>query len=100
MFRGTTPTHIFTTDIDLSGAPVIYVTYSQNGTAVLEKTQDDLAEVTDSQITLQLSQEDTLKFAQNEPVEIQIRARTALGKAVASNIMKTTAARILKDGVI
>lgn len=100
MFRGTTPVNIFTTDIDLSLAEVIYVTYSQNGTVVLEKTQDDLTEVTDSQITLQLSQEDTLKFAQNVPVEIQIRARTALGEAVASNIIKTTAARILKDGVI
>ena len=36
MIRGTTPTHVFTTDVDLSDATVVYVTYAQ-GSKKLEK---------------------------------------------------------------
>jgi len=101
MRRGSTPTNVFTTDIDLSQATV-YVSYEQNGVVVVEKTGSDLTFATDQgnyTITLSLSQEDTLKFKPGT-VMIQIRYVFPDGAADASNIIKTTFERIIKDGVI
>lgn len=97
MRRGSTPTNTFAVDIDLTGATV-FISYEQKGGVVLEKTGDDLTVTADS-ITLDLTQEDTLKFATGE-VLIQIRYVFPNGAADASNIIKTTFERIIKDGVI
>lgn len=102
MYRGTTPTNIFNVDVDLTEATEIYITYAQRGkpvpATVLEKSRSDLT-VTDTQLTVKLTQEDTLKFVSGE-VSIQIRAKFSDGTAIASNIIKTTADIILKEGAI
>ena len=97
MRRGTTPTNLFAVDRDLTSAR-IYVSYSQNGKVIVEKTGGDLS-VTPTQISCTLSQNDTLAFKQGV-VEIQIRYVAQNGEADASDIIVTTAERILKDGVI
>lgn len=97
MKRGTTPTNTFEVDRDLTEAKV-FITYSQNGKTVFEKTGDDLV-VTADKIKCTLSQTDTLALHEGM-VEIQIRYITELGAADASNIIRTTAERILKDGEI
>lgn len=99
MRRGTTPTHTFTTDLDLTAAEVLFVTYKQQGKTIVEK---DIGEVMlePEQISLELSQDDTLAFSTTGEVQIQIRARFAGGEAVASNIIRVPAEAILKDGVI
>ena len=97
MRRGTTPTNTSEVDRDLTEAR-IFVTYSQNGRVVFEKTGDDLV-VDESSIKCTLSQEDTLALADGI-VEIQIRYITELGKADASEIIRTSAEHILKDGEI
>lgn len=99
MIRYTTPTHIFNVNIDLTNAEVIYLTYKQNGNTTVEKTKSDM-EITDKTVTVTLTQEDTGKFIFGEMVEIQIRAKFYDSTAVASNIMRTTVERVLKDGVI
>lgn len=99
MIQFTTPTHIFNVNIDLTNADVIFVTYKQDNNTVVEKNKPDL-EITENSVTLRLTQEDTGKFIYAQPVEIQIRARFFDGTAVASNIMRTTVERVLKDGVI
>lgn len=98
MIRGTTPTHIFNVNVDLSEAEVIYITYKQSESIVVEKEKADCT-VSGETISVKLTQEDTLKF-NTAPVEIQIRARFPDGSAIASNIMQTTVTRILKGGVI
>lgn len=98
MRRGSTPTNTFHTNVDLSGATV-YVTYTQRGAVVVEKTGDDLVITQDSVVTA-LTQEDTLSFHSDAPVEMQIRYVFPDGTAGASNIITTTVLRILKDGVI
>lgn len=98
MFRGTTPTNVFNVDVDLTNAEVIYITYKQQNKVVFEKTKDDIT-ATAQTLTVKLTQEETLKLTERE-VEIQIRARFSDGTALASNIIKTTASKILKDGVI
>lgn len=100
MRRGSTPVNTFNVPMDLSGATV-YISYEQNNRVVIEKTNPDLtfSSVEGYQITLRLSQEDTLKF-RSGPVLIQIRYVFPDGTADASNLIHTTFERIIKDGVI
>lgn len=101
MRRGTTPINTFTVPLDLSQATV-FISYEQNNHVVVEKTGEDLVFGTDGEsytITVNLTQEDTLSFVPGE-VLIQIRYVFPTGDADASNIIRTTAKRIIKDGVI
>lgn len=98
MRRGTTPTNTFDVDVDLRQASVIYITYSHLGKTVVEKEISDIT-IEENTLTVQLTQDETLAFPKGE-IEIQIRARFPEGLAIASNIIKTTASRILKEGVI
>lgn len=69
---------------------------------MIEKTGEDLTFASDEgvyTITLELSQEDTLKFHPGE-VCIQLRYVFPTGDADASNIVRTTFERIIKDGEI
>lgn len=100
MWRGTTPTHSFTLPEGMrqQDFAVLYITYSQNGETVVEKTGEDL-QFEDNIIKVIFTQQDTLAFAPG-PVKIQIRGRMLDGQAVASNHISTTAKEILKDGEI
>lgn len=98
MTRGTTPTNTFAVDVDLREASVIYITYSQWGKTVIEKTISDIT-VEEKTLEVELTQEETLALKGGN-VEIQIRARFPEGLALASQIIHTTAASILKEGVI
>ena len=99
MRRGTTPTHTFTTDVNLTTAEVLYITYEQGDKEIIEKDIDDVTIASDK-VTTTLTQEETLKVKPHGTVKIQIRARLANGEAVASNIMTASPEDILKDGVI
>lgn len=100
MRRGSTPINTFTVPIDLSGATV-FISYEQDSRVVIEKTNSDITFSSDEgyQITLQLTQEDTLKF-KSGAVLIQIRYVFPDGTADASDLIKTSFERIIKDGVI
>ena len=100
MRRGTTPTHIFRTDINLDNISVIYITYQQKGRTVLEKALEDVSFEDENTFSIVLSQEDTLAFKSPDLVEIQIRLKYADGSALASGIIRTNAEQILKDGEI
>lgn len=97
MKRGATPTNTFDVDIDLTQAHV-WVTYSQGGQVIIEKTGEDLT-VTESSIACSLSQEETLALAEGA-VEIQIAYVTATGQTDKSDIIQTDVERILKDEVL
>ena len=98
MRRGTTPTNTFTVDVDLTQAEALFVTYKQNSRTIVEKALDAVT-VTAEEITVELSQADTLKFKKGE-VEMQIRARLPDGSALASQIMTAPVESVLKEGVI
>lgn len=97
MRRGSTPTNTFEVDLDLTNATV-FVSYEQQGKTVIEKTGNALT-ISPDKIVLQLSQEETLALRPGD-VLIQIRYVFPNGAADASNIIRTTAERIIKDGVI
>ena len=100
MWRGTTPVHTFTLPegVALDDFAVLFVTYAQGGRTVLEKNKDEL-EAADGGFRLVFSQADTLCFAPG-PVKIQLRGRFTDGRAVASDIVSTTAQEVLKEGEI
>ena len=99
MRRGTTPTNTFKSNVDLTTAEVIFITYKQAGITVIEKTIEDIT-IDEDDLEVTLSQDETLRFNPRQEVEIQVRARLPGEKAIASNIIKTTVGRILKDGEI
>lgn len=99
MIRGTTPLFEFTLPFDTSMLAEAWVTLSQLGQEKVTKT---LAECTTAGevLSVRLTQEETLKFDASIETEIQLRVRTAMGEALASDIIKISTGRILKGGVI
>ena len=99
MIRGTTPTLEFVLPFDTSMIADAYVTLSQSGTVVIDKPLTD-CNCNENKLSVTLTQEETLKLQCDCTTEIQIRAKTLGGEAVASNIMHVSTGRILKDGAI
>ena len=97
--KGATISNIFTVPVDLTTAVAMFITYEQSGRCVLEKKLSDCT-ITPTKITVDLSQKDTLRFADNKPVKIQIRARLSDDSAHVSDVITTTAGELLKQGVI
>lgn len=98
MRRGTTPTLLFTLPEAISMAG-LYITFSQSGNPVLEKTLEDVT-IDGATLTLPLSQEDTLKFKESAGMQIQLRILTLKGEALASEYIQCPVGGILKEGVI
>lgn len=99
--RGTTATNLFNVDADLTDASEIYVSYAQSGRVMIEKTlSDGVSVVSDEEISVALSQADTLTLNEHFPVKIQIRAKFPSGSAIASVVITTDVGEILKEGEI
>ena len=98
MYRGTTPTIGFQLPFECSYISKLNIAFAQGNKIVFEKTLND-CELDGRIITVQLTENDTLLLNSNKELEIQIRI--AIGKdKIASNIIKTTVGRILKEGVL
>lgn len=100
---GTTMTNTFIVPFDESKVDVLYITYKLGDNVVLEKTKDDCVfDSGNDNVYVELSQEDTLKFYdENESeIQIQIRLRLTDGQAFKSNVVKANTDDLLKVGVI
>lgn len=98
MIRGTTPTHTFTIPFDTENVQKVRIIYRQSG-AVVEKTEADCT-MEGKQISVRLTQEDTLKLMGDCCVNIQIRVLTHAGDAFASHIMQVHVCACLDDEVL
>lgn len=105
MYRGTTPTLKIKvngkngkTPPDIQTFKSIYVTIKQ-GETELTKTDNDIRKEEENVLSVALSQEETLMFGKGH-VDIQLRAVTDNGVAIASNIKMAFMEQILKDGVV
>ena len=106
IIRGTTPTITFNVkneQMDLTQIAEVWITFkTKPGVKLIEKTYD-IDDVTidneEKTITLSLSQEDTLEFA-NTQMLVQVRLRMSDDMAFASAIMEVTIGHILKEGQI
>lgn len=83
MYKGTTPTITFTfSDFDPSRAEKIIVTFKTGGTTTMEFENDDLT-ITESAISLYLTQEQTLNFRHGD-MSVQINFKFADGSRCAT----------------
>lgn len=100
MKRGTTPTINlkFEYNLDELDIRAFFITFSQDGSVILEKDLSQI-HIKENTITINLSQEDTLKFKEDKVLKIQARLKTDTG-AYATDIVKTNVSEILKEGVI
>lgn len=105
MYRGTTPTLIFTLPFEASAISVCSIAFAQYSSryakeaeVVLEKSLTD-CEAEGSTLKLTLSEEETLGLDDNQDVEIQLRVKCG-ETAMASEIFRTSVGRILKDGCL
>ena len=98
MRRGTTPTITITTDIDLSEASNLFVTFKQGDDVVFEKTLSNVT-VTENSVICELTQKETLSLNDGKAVRFQIRA-TLADQKIASNVMTASVDEILKGGEI
>lgn len=99
MIRGTTPTLEFELPFDTSQLTEAFVTLSQNDEIVIDKPLS-ACKCGGNTLTVKLTQDETLQLDCTCDTEIQVRAKTLEGDALASNIIRVDTGRILKDGVI
>lgn len=101
MIRGTTPTFRFILPEIFKNIKIqkLYVSIAQSRKVQLEKNIVD-SEIQNNIILIQLSQEETLKFRSDIPIEIQVSIKDDKNKVYRSNIIKTDVKRILKEGII
>jgi len=99
--RGSTPTIKATIpeDIDMASASVIWFSISQAGAVVIDKTTDDI-EVDGQEVTVSLTQAETLALMENVRGKAQIRLLMNDGTALPSRIRDVIVYGLVKDGVI
>lgn len=107
MRRLTTPLHVFTLKIDPREWDEFLITYKQNGTKVLEKSEKDISIIdmtSDEEGTYKLSyrltQKETKRFAAHSACEIQIRCHYPDGEAMASDIITMKVEDVLNDTIL
>lgn len=99
MYRLTTPTNRFIFPIDPQTCEIIRITYAQNDKVLLTKEKPDLS-IKDNTVTVTLTQEETKIFSARSPVQVQVRALTFEGKALASPTFTREVGEVLDDGIL
>lgn len=98
--RGTTPSFILSLgEHDLNDFAEIWVTIAQPGKLTIEKTLTD-GTLHDGKLLIWLTQEESLRLEVGARTQYQARWKFENGSADATDIIETTVAQILKDGVI
>ena len=98
--RGTTPTLTFSLPIDTALLTKVFITLSQGGISIIEKSLSDCTVVDSKTLTCKLTQKDTLKLRANTKTEVQIRVLTTGKDSLASPRYQIDTEKILKDGEI
>ena len=99
MTRGTTPELTFQRPFDAGALTKLSIAFEQDGVLVLEKKLEDCT-VSGQQVSVRLTEEDTLAFRQDGSV-LQIQLRCGIGeKRLASEVITATVGRILKEGTL
>ena len=99
MIRGTTPTYTLTLPFDASLVKTARVIFSQRDTTKVIKPGGQVT-MEGSELKTKLTQEETLAFHCDAPVDIQLRVLTASADALASEIYKDYVEPCLDDEVM
>lgn len=105
IYRGTTPEikFVFKYNLEELNITAFYLTFKQDGIVVFEKALKDMTIAKDT-VQVKLTQEETLKLqaqvdTRKKPIYIQGRIKVD-NEAYATNIIRTDAYALLKEGVI
>lgn len=99
MRRGTTPTHTFSLPFDMEMISKVRITYFQNEVEVMTKTLEDCT-IEGSELSYQLTQEETLLFSETYNIEIQIKVLTAGNEALLSDVIEEKPERCLCEEIL
>ena len=99
MIRGTTPTHTFKIPFPVSSVKEAMVIYAQDDIEVFHKDTVDCA-MKDNEISVTLTQEDTLLLNHQMPVQVQLRLLTTKGVAMASSVKVVSVKKCLNNEVL
>lgn len=97
--RGTTPTHTFDIPMECSFVKEVAVIYAQNDTEIFRKTTQE-CKMEGAQISVTLTQEETLRFSADYSVQIQLRIITVGNDSLVSDTINTTVAKCLNNEVM
>lgn len=95
--RGSTPTHTFSIPFDTSAVTGVVIIYAQDGAEVLQKKTADCT-ITDHDVSVMLSQNDTLLFGAGKPAMVQLVVY-AEERAFVSNMVEMSVSDILSEDV-
>ena len=100
MYRGTTPTLVFTVtpELDLPALAEAWLTIRQAEVEITHSLPDLVP--TEGGFSVTLTQAETLGLSASASCRVQLRALTGAGQAMASNILSLPVGGILKCGVI
>lgn len=97
--RGSNLPHRLRVNKDLRTAVVLNLTYQQHGKTVLKKTIEDCT-ISEDEIVVEITQEESLKFRENLPTQIQARVKLADGSVFPSVIITVNTGELLEEGMI
>jgi hypothetical protein len=99
MRQGTTPKHTFTLPFDTSIVAKVRVVYAQRDDVKIVKTEAD-AEMQGNNLSVKLTQEDTLQLNGSLKTHIQVRVVTHDGDSFVSDIITVNTDRCLDGEVL
>lgn len=95
--RGTTPIHIFETELDLTDCSEMFITYKQFGRILVQKEKKD-CDISEDKIETRLTQKETMLFDDDAQVKAEIEAEFPDGSVVRSDIMTACVLETLYEG--
>lgn len=99
MIRGTTPTHTFQIPFNTNLLKEIRISYAQKDDVVVEKSTED-CKLDGMNITVKLTQEETLRFSENVMAALQLRVLLNDGNVLATPVLRLDVGELLQDEVI
>lgn len=99
MYRGTTPTLDFYLPFECSAMKKLNIAFVQAGAIIFEKGLEDCT-IENHKVSVKLTEQDTLLLDDKKGcVEMQLRVSDG-SNTLASNIVRVSVDRILKEGVL
>lgn len=101
MYRGTTPTLTFKANFDLNTVKNLIIVFKQGERVKLEKYfQDCKIDFENKNISVKLSEDETMEFIPNKDLHIQMRIRFEDGTITSSKVMTNYVDDILEEDIV
>lgn len=95
MYKATTPTHTFTLPFNVTLISKLLLTYKQDN-VVINFDEDDVT-MSNKQVVVTLTQEQTKMFVPGLNVQVQMRIKTTSDSVLASNTIELKVRNVLND---